>query len=153
MDAKSDRLDNGLVPSREPWPQDPRLDPYRNAVWELARSGRVQGYLTCRVIPTRSFPGLWAKSELLWYQVCWLDGRRERPGEDHGPGWPVVTDLEEGRFVADDLRGFTYAARPVEGQARQRLWARYGPAVGRAAPPSGRGPGGEHAANSTPEGK
>ncbi len=110
------------------WPRDPRLDPFRNAVWELSRGARVEAHLTCRVIPTRSFPNVWARSELLWYQVVWADGRRERPGEDHGPAWTVVGGLEEGRFVNDDLRSFTYDARRLEGDERDRLWEAYGPA-------------------------
>lgn len=109
------------------WPQDPRLDPYRNSVWELRRAGRVQGYLTCRVLPVRAFPTPWAKSELVWYQVHWRDGRRERSQTDTGPGWDVVSELERGRFTHDDLRQLGYEARRVDGAEGDRLWAQYGP--------------------------
>jgi hypothetical protein len=108
------------------WPQDPRLDPFRNAVWELSRRGRAEAYLTCRVIPTRSFPMIWAKGELLWYRVNWLNGRRDRPQEDYGPNWPVVTELEKGRFEHDDIRNAVFDARPVEGLERDHLWQQYG---------------------------
>ena len=44
----------------------------------------------------------------------WLDGRHELPREDGGPGWPVVTDLEQGRFVLNDLAATVFEAKPVE---------------------------------------
>lgn len=94
---------------------DPRLDPFRGSVWELSRKGRVEGYLTCRVIPMRSFPSPWVKGEWLWYHVQWLDGRRERPQTDSGPHWNVVAQLEAGRFEHDDIRGLVFDARCVEG--------------------------------------
>ncbi len=98
-------------------------------MWLLSRAGRVEGCLICRVVPTRSFASAWAKGELMWYQVVWADGRREHPGEDHGPGWTVVAGLEAGRFVGDDLRALTYDAQRVLGPERDRLWRAYGPAA------------------------
>jgi len=56
-----------------PWPQDPRFDPFRDAVWELSREGQVEAYLTTAVIQMRSFPFFWVKREWMWYQVNWLD--------------------------------------------------------------------------------
>nr|WP_300141480.1 hypothetical protein [Propionicimonas sp.] len=106
------------------WPQDPRLDPFRNAVWELSRGGRVEAYLTCRVVPVRQ---LWAKRESVWYQLHWLDGRRERPQADSGPVWSVVADLEHGRFEVLDVGDRVLDARPLTGPERDALWQRYGP--------------------------
>src|SRR5881227_1239943 len=63
-------------------PQDRRLDPFRNAVWELSRDGRFETYLTCQVIRMRSFPFLWVKRQWLWFHVNWRDGRRGRPAEE-----------------------------------------------------------------------
>lgn len=110
-----------------PAARDPRLDPFRDAVLELSSRGRVQGYLTCRVVPMRTFPVFWEWHEWLWYRVHWLDGHNERMREDHGPSWDVVSQLEQGRFVADDLAGRTFDARLVQGSERDVLWARYGP--------------------------
>ena len=110
----------------EPWPHEPRLHPFRDAVWELSREGEVVAYLTTEVIPLRSLPLFWVKREWLWYQVNWLDGRRERPQEDYGPEWYVVTELEQGKFAAhaDDQ---DLGASPVEGPERDELWIQYGP--------------------------
>ena len=107
------------------WPRDPRLDPYRDAVWELSREGIVQAYMTMEVSRMRSLPCFWVKQEWLWYQSNWVDGRRDHSGEDYGPGWYVVAELEDGRFEYDDGRVFD--ARPVEEPARTELWDRYGP--------------------------
>ncbi len=111
----------------DPWPQDRRLDPFRDAVWELSREGRVEAYLTCQVVPMRSFPFLWVKREWLWYQVNWLDGRRDRPQEDYGPNWYAVAELEQGKFEYDDVSGLGFDAEPVEGPNRDRLWEQFGP--------------------------
>lgn len=110
----------------DPWPQDRRLDPFRDAVWELSREGRVEAYLTCQVIRMRSFPFIWVKREWLWYQVNWLDGRRDRPQEDYGPGWHTVAELEQGKFEYDDVDS-EFDAQPVEGPDRDRLWRQFGP--------------------------
>ena len=119
---------DGMKPD-DSWPQDPRLDPFRNAVWVLSRQGKAEAYLTCRVIPTRTFPLFWSKGELLWYRVNWLDGRRDRAQEDSGPNWPVVTELERGRFEHDDIRSIVYDAHRVEGPDRDQLWFHYGPSA------------------------
>ena len=92
----------------DPWPQDWRLDPFRDAVWEPSREGQVEAYLTCQVIRMRSFPLLWIKREWLWYQINWLDGRQDQPQEDYGPGWLAVAELEQGRF--DDDGGMTVSS-------------------------------------------
>jgi hypothetical protein len=112
------------VASIADWPQDPRLDPFRNAVWELSRGGRVVAHLTCRVVPVRRG---WAKREVVWYQVIWLDGRRERLQADSGPVWSVVADLERGRFEVLDIGDQVLDARPLASAERDALWQRYGP--------------------------
>lgn len=103
--------------------EDSRLDPFRDAVWELSADGGVVAYLTTEVIPMRSL-AFWAKREWLWYQVNWLDGRRDRPDEDYGPGWYTVSELEHGKLAVDD--GLLLDARPAVGPERERLWAEYG---------------------------
>jgi hypothetical protein len=110
-----------------PWPQDPRLDPFRDAVWELSRDGQVEAYLTTQVFRMRSFPFFWVKREWLWYQVNWLDGRRDRMDEDYGPDWHTVTELEAGKFEHDSVAGLVFDARPVDAADRDTLWDRYGP--------------------------
>lgn len=109
------------------WPRDPRLDPFRDVVWQLSRRGAVVGYLACRAVPMRGSPQVWEKQEWLWYRVTWLDGRHERPGLDHGPGWTVLSGLEGGRLELDDLAGTVLDAAPVEAARRAELWRRYGP--------------------------
>lgn len=109
----------------DPWPQDRRLDPFRDAVWELSREGRLEAYLTCQVIRMRSFPFIWIKRESLWYQVNWLDGRRDRPQEDYGPAWHTVAELEQGKFEYDGVDS-EFDAQPVVGPDRDRLWRRFG---------------------------
>lgn len=81
--------------------------------------------MTTDVIRMRGFPFFWVKQEWLWYQVNWLDGRRDAPNEDYGPGWFLVEELEQGRFEHDDGRVFD--AKPVKGADRIELWERYGP--------------------------
>jgi hypothetical protein len=110
----------------DPWPHDRRLDPFRDAVWKLSRAGRVEAYLTCQVIRMRSFPFLWIKREWLWYQVNWLDGRRDEPEEDYGPTWYTVAEWEQGKFEYDGVDG-TFDAEPIEGPGRDRLWRDLGP--------------------------
>ena len=110
-----------------PWPQDPRLDPFRDAVWELSREGQVEAYLTTAVIRMRSFPFFWVKHEWLWYQVNWRDGQRDHPQEDYGPGWYTVAELEAGKFQNDFVAGLVFDARPVDAADRGTLWERYGP--------------------------
>lgn len=110
-----------------PWPEDRRLDPFRDAVWELSRGGRVEAYLTCQVLRMRSFPLFWIKREWLWYQVNWLDGRQDQSREDYGPAWLAVAELEQGRFDHDDGDGREFEAKPVEGPRRDILWRTFGP--------------------------
>lgn len=110
------------------WPTDSRLDPFRDALWELRLAGQPVAHLTTQVSPMRSFPALWRKQEWLWFQVNWFDGRRDRSDEDYGPEWYSVAELERGRFVYHDGgRDITFAASPITGEARDILWSRYGP--------------------------
>lgn len=114
-----------VVTCKDPWPQDPRLDPFRDAVWELSREGQVAAYVTTAVGRMRSLPAFWVKQEQLWYQVHWIDGRRDLLQEDYGPGWYAVEELEQGHFEpASD--GQVFEARLVEEPDRSRLWAQYG---------------------------
>jgi hypothetical protein len=109
----------------DPWPEDPRLDPFRDTVWELSREGRVAGYVLTAVDRMRSFPAFWMKRERLLYQVHWLDGRRDVLQEDYGPGWYAVAELEQCYFdPASD--GQLFEARRVEDPERSRIWAQYG---------------------------
>lgn len=110
------------------WPRDARLDPFRDAVWELHLDGHLAAHLTTQVIPMRSLPGFGRKQEWLWFQVTWLDGRRDPAEEDYGPGWYTVADLEAGNFE-HAIVGATlhFQAQPVSGAERTVLWDRYGP--------------------------
>jgi hypothetical protein len=74
----------------------------------------------------RSFPAFWINREWLWYQVNWLDGCRERPQEDYGPGWYAVAELEEG-CLDPSSDGHVFEARRVEEPDRSRLWNQFGP--------------------------
>lgn len=118
---------SGVVMFNHPWPQDRRLDPFRDAVWELSHEAQVEAYLTCQVIRMRSFPLFWIKREWLWYQVNWLDGRQDQPEEDYGPGWLAAAELEQGRFDYDGGNGLEFDAEPVAGPHRDMLWERFGP--------------------------
>jgi hypothetical protein len=111
----------------DPWPRDPRLDPFRDAVWELRRHGAVEAYLLCQVFRMRSFPFAWVKREWLWYQVNWLDGTRDRSEEDYGPAWYVVAELEHGRLTYGFDDDLAFVATRVTGPERDRLWDRFGP--------------------------
>ena len=109
--------------------RDSRLDPLRDAVWELSRDGQVAGYLTTQVVQYQNLllPFLPAKREMLWSQVHWLDGETERSEEDYGPRWLTVSQLERGTFESDYRVGVFWDAKRLEGPARDRLWERYGP--------------------------
>lgn len=110
----------------DPWPQNPRLDPFRDSIWELRSDGEVIAYVTTSVERVRSFPAFWVKREQLWHQVHGLDGRRDGSQVDYGPGWDVIAELEQGRFdpMSD---GQAFEAIRVEDPERSRLWAQYGP--------------------------
>jgi len=105
------------------WPRDARLDPFRDAVWELRYGGHVVGHLLCRVVPVSR---LWARREQLWYQVLWPDGRRERAQLDSGPVWSIVADLEKGRFELLDVGQRVFDAAPVPPEERDALCAQLG---------------------------
>lgn len=108
------------------WPRDPRLDPFRDAVWELSLNGETVGWLTTSVNVMRALPAFWLKQEQMWTQVHWLDGERGDMEEDYGPEWYTVEELLTGKFVTDhprtDLQD-TFDATLVTGAERDRLWA------------------------------
>ena len=56
----------------------------------------------------------WQKSESVWYRLHWVDGRHELPRGDHGPGWPVISDLERGRFVWPSAKEGKVALTPAQ---------------------------------------
>ena len=107
------------------WPQNPRLDPFRDAVWELSKAGVVQAYLITEAVPMRAMPAFWEKQEWLWLSVCWLDGRRDPPRHDQGPDWPALSALERGRFELDDIAFTVLDVTAVHGPQRESLWHRY----------------------------
>ena len=107
--------------------RDPRLDAFRDAVWELSREGKVEAYLVTQVTHFRYWPFGRERHEWFWCKVCWLDGRQNPPEEDYGPEWYVVADLEEGKFESAYDGGEVFAARRVEGTLRDEVWGRFGP--------------------------
>ena len=109
--------------SGDNWLKDPRLDPFREAVWQLPRDGRMVGHLISSVGPMRSFPALWVKRESMWFGIVWSDGEHERYLGDYGPRWYTVAELEQG-FYEDEERG-RLDARPLAGVERDALWDRY----------------------------
>lgn len=118
-------LKKGITLSADLKPRDPRLDPYRDAVWALSRDGRVEAHLVTQVTHFRHWPSGRRYHEWFWCKVCWLDGRQDVPEEDYGPEWFVVSELEQGSFESD--RGRKFDAKPVHGSERARLWEKYGP--------------------------
>lgn len=107
------------------WPQDPRLDVFRDAVWELSLNGEAMGWVTTGIAPMRGFPFFWLKEERMWTQVHWLSGEHDYLEEDYGPEWPVAEELRRGHFVTTDPRDgleATFDAAAVTGPARDRLW-------------------------------
>lgn len=111
------------------WPADPRLDSFRDAVWELRLDREMVAYVTTQVGRMRSFPRLWARDEQLWYQIHWCDKRHDNLAEDYGLVWPVVEEFESGRFAYwhGDGSEIEYDTCPVEPELCQELWDRYGP--------------------------
>lgn len=75
-----------------------------------------------RVLPVRRW---WAKRELVWYRLVWLDGRRDRSHIDTGGLWSVIQPLKDGRFELLDIRGLVLDARRLTGHERDVLWHRY----------------------------
>ena len=104
------------------WPQNPRLDPFRDAVWELSRDGIVVGHIASTIGPMRSFPAFWARQEWMIFDVIWVDGTRECGMEDYGPDWLTVAELERGFVEVDDG---VLDAKPLSGPERDRIWAEY----------------------------
>ena len=89
--------------------------------------GEIVAYLTTEVSRMRSFPAFWLKREWLWYQVNWVDGGRDRPREDYGPGWYAVAELERGQFEPEVQDGLVLGAQPVNPTERNALWELFGP--------------------------
>ncbi|MEW1953343.1 hypothetical protein [Terrabacter sp. NPDC080008] len=112
--------------SEGPRPRDPRLELYRDAVWELSRNGRLEAHLVTQVTYFRYWPFGRRYHEWLFCRVCWLDGRSEPPEEDYEP-WTIVPELEQGKFESSYAQGGMFDARPLEGSARDLIWERYGP--------------------------
>jgi hypothetical protein len=109
----------------EAWPKDPRLDAFRDGVWELSLNGESMGWVTTGVMPMRSFPFFWLKQERMWTQVHWLDGEHEYLEEDYGPAWPAAEELRGGHFVTAHPRtrlDVSFEATAVTGSERDRLW-------------------------------
>ena len=79
---------------------DPRLEPFRDAVVELRRDGVVVGHVATTVTQFWS-PFSFRRNQCVWFSVIWVDGRRENPVEDYSPPWPTIELLEQGRFVWD----------------------------------------------------
>lgn len=104
------------------WPQNPRLDPFRDAVWELTRDGVAVGHIASEVLRIRTAPALWVKREFMVFDVMWVDGTRECRMQDYGPDWLTVAELERGFVEVDD--GVLDAA-PLAGPERDRIWAEY----------------------------
>lgn len=112
------------MPAEEAPPRDPRLDPFRDAVWELRHEGAVEAHLVTSVTHFRYWPLGRKPHDSVWFKVCWLDGRQDMPEDDYGPEWYFVSDLERGKF---EVSGRTFDARPVAGSQRDQLWEQYGP--------------------------
>lgn len=112
------------MPTEDALPRNPRLDPFRGAVWELSHEGTVEAHLVTNVSHFRYWPLGRKRHDSVWFKVCWLDGRQDTPEDDYGPEWYFISDLEQGRF---EVSGRTFDAKPVEGPRRDELWERYGP--------------------------
>lgn len=114
------------------WPKDPKLDPFRDAVWQLSSPGGLTGWVTTSVMPMRSLPFFWVKFESMWNQVHWIDGKHEDVEEDYSPDWFTVEELLSGHFTTVDSRfnrDGTFDAVAVTGPERDRLWAELGHGV------------------------
>src|SRR6478752_1092018 len=112
------------MPPEDPRPQDPRLDPYRDAVWELSRNGTVEAHLVTQVSHFRYWPFGRKYHESLVCRLYWLDGHSEPPEEDYEP-WVSVPELEQGKYESSYADGM-FDAKPLEGSARDHIWDRYG---------------------------
>lgn len=107
------------------WLQDPGLDPFREAVWQLSLGGQTRGWVTTSLMPMRSFPFFWDKQEQMWTQVHWADGRHEYGEEDYGPEWYSVKELRGGHFSTWDPsvnEDVDFEATLVTGAEQDHLW-------------------------------
>jgi hypothetical protein len=84
----------GRRPARVYEPIDPQLRAFDHGVGTLTVDGELRGYLAS-VVGRIVFPGrgLWP-----WFVIVWLDGTKESPFEDYGPGWYTVRELEAGQL-------------------------------------------------------
>lgn len=73
---------------------DPELRAYDHGIGTLSVDGELHGYLAS-VVMRMTFP---SKQPWLWFLIIWLDGRREIPFEDYGPGWWTVRELDSGKL-------------------------------------------------------
>ncbi len=112
------------MPPEDAGPLDPRLDPFRDAVWELLRQGEVEAHLVTNVTHFRHWPFGRKHHDSMWFKVCWHDGRQEVPEDDYGPEWYFAADVEQGKFEGS---GGVFDARPVGGSLRDQLWEQDGP--------------------------
>lgn len=117
----AEAADVGLLTAGS-WPADSRLNPFRDAVWELSRDGIVVGHIASEVARLRSLPAPWVRREFMIFDVIWVDGTRECQMEDYGPDWLTVVELERGFVEVDDG---VLDARPLTGSDRDRIWAEY----------------------------
>lgn len=72
--------------------RDPELRSYDRGVGTLRLGGELEGYLAS-IVGKMSFPSarVWP-----WFVVVWIDGTKELPFEDYGPGWWTVRELDAG---------------------------------------------------------
>jgi hypothetical protein len=110
------------MPTEDALPRNPRLDPFRDAVWELSHEGTVEAHLVTNVSHFRYWPLGRKHHDSVWFKVCWLDGRQDMPEDDYGPEWYFVSDLEQGTF---EVSARTFDAKPVEGPRRHELREQY----------------------------
>lgn len=76
-------------------PADRALRAYDHGVGSLILNGSVVGHIASVVWEMR-FP---ARQPWVWFIIVWLDGRREFPFEDYGPGWYTIRELDAGYLM------------------------------------------------------
>lgn len=82
------------------------LPEYHRAVWTVSVEGELRGHLACVVLEMVWPP----RAPWLWFLVIWLDGRRELPFEDYGPGWYTLREVDAG-FLDHHLPSVTVEQR------------------------------------------
>lgn len=73
-------------------PVDPSLRTYDHRLGSLILDGSAVGHIAS-VVGEMRFP---ARQPWVWFIVVWLDGSREFPFEDYGPGWYTIRELDAG---------------------------------------------------------